>query len=182
MLEWIEGVSVIESLCRFDGLVERGCFDGETVPCDKGYECVTCRSNFCNTHMFLKGSCLSCRTDLNGKCATSLAHMTSDDPDDIDADCPITYDMPLCYTIFGPMEVERGCTAKLYQPIYERECGPTRTCHYCDSDLCNYWRRVPEGFQFFETRSGVGSRMFGVEQGGVFWVAFVGVWWCKSRF
>lgn len=115
------------------------------MDCDVRSECTTCRGNHCNNDMFLKSSCISCTTDLNGECATDFAYLTN--KTDVDADCPILYNVPLCYTIFGPLMVERGCTAKLYTPIYDRECGPKLLCHFCDTELCNYWRQVPEGFR-----------------------------------
>lgn len=154
---------------RFDGLVERGCFDGENITCDAMSECHTCREDNCNTHMYIKGSCLSCHTTLNGRCATDryflngnrktvdrdnsygqfsdLLVLTEGNETLIDTDCPIYYNVPLCYMIFGKGMVHRGCTAKLYRPMFQELCGRELECHYCDYELCNYWREVPEGFQ-----------------------------------
>lgn len=132
-------------------MVKRGCFDGVMDTNSTKDKIVTCRTHYCNTHMFVMGSCMNCTSDLNGNCSTGFKFLSAKefDPDSdnaIDYHCPIMYEVPLCYTIFDGNFIERGCTAKLYHYKYDRECGPRKTCYYCDTDLCNYWRQVPAGY------------------------------------
>lgn len=148
-------------------MVERGCFDGreEDFVCEKGAECRTCRSNFCNANFFLMGSCIECKSDLNGPCGSNVTYLSQAQIGDgsehasVDAACPIVFNKPLCYTTFGAYYVERGCYEKVFKPIHSFGCGPEMDCFYCDTELCNYWTQTTRNLKTGGETSGAGLWM-----------------------
>lgn len=127
------------NLLRFDGMVERGYFKDDVFDCPHKMDCYTCNTSYCNQHLFLNASCITCSSSINGNCAVNSTFLHSNDVA-IDRDCKLTYDQPLCYTIFSPSTAERGCTSKLFRPMLESYCHDNKTqCYFCDFDACNYF-------------------------------------------
>lgn len=122
--------------CRVDGLVERGCYEGDSYECDELHECITCEGNFCNNHMYRSSGCLSCSGPIESDCAVNSSYLAMDEISI--SDCKILFGIPLCFVIIDGGLVRRGCTANEYLALLEMICGPGKDCFFCDSQNCNY--------------------------------------------
>lgn len=122
-----------------DGLVERGCWQGEFKCPSPDSKCISCETLGCNNGTYHTGKCLECSGPANGDCGQNVHYLGSSD---ISQPCPVLIDVPLCYLAYKENNsmVERGCTGKnQYLAWMEPVCSRgMMNCTFCNENDCNY--------------------------------------------
>lgn len=122
-----------------DGLVERGCWQGQFKCPSPDLKCISCDTIGCNNGTYHSGECLECSGRTSDDCGQNVDYLGTNA---ISKACPVLVDVPLCFVAYKENNsmVERGCTAKnQYIAWMEPVCSRgMMNCTFCNGNNCNY--------------------------------------------